>query len=364
MRSIVNVLGGSGKVIQSAIIPGILECSNHNVLSVTSNDALKGIEKCVLSGMYNTEYPILVQDGYTDTLDNFCNTMEQANVRVGVISSQSILFKEMILNGNGGIWFSACRENLYKVYIPVMEKYITEPTHIYVFDNDENIISKARELCQNSYINFHKCVIHSVCSSSYYDHTAKAVYLENGKECLMIFPPDIPDLKTVFKSNPIWGRAEFKFTTSDEAFRYYKMWKLLGINAIHTLASVKAYINGFKSGMSLTEISNKHFSDLISEEDLLIYVRRVYSLLYEKYLATYAEVLNTPRDIYIMITQNFICGLYNMNETIGRGLDPTHPSFKSKLNQHFPMLRESNDKETLNMLDEFQDSLKLFLPNT
>ncbi len=354
MTQTINVLGGSGKVMQSAIIPGIIERSNCNVLSVTRNTSLNGINRCILSEPPGIEYPILVQKSNEKTLQSFINIMDENEIRVGVIFSESELFIEMIKRGNGGFWFSACRDNLYKIYLPAMEKYITKPTHIFVFDNDESVVIKARAVCQNPNIKFHRCIVHSVCTSIHYDYTTGTACLTNGRECMLIFPPTIPNLRNIFHSTPFWGRAEFKFASTENDFHYYVMWKLLGINAIHTLAAVKAYIIGIKTGTSsLEEISKKHFSDLISKEDLLTHALRVYTLLYDKYLAPYTETLNTYKDVYTTITQNFICGLYDLNEIIGRGLDPTHTSFQSKLDRHFSILRDSNDSETITMLDEF-----------
>lgn len=352
MQKDVMALGG-GKVMFSAIIPATLECSNMNVINVTRNKSLNGISNCIISGMCNLKYPILVANESEKTLSTVCKSMSQNDVRVGIIPKDTNLFTEMIEKGDGGVWFSACREGLYLTYLPIMEKYITKPTHIFVFDNDETIVEKAKEICQNTNIKIHKCIIHSVCSEINYDYAEGAMYLTSGKECMLVFPPDAPNMTDLFKGSPIFGRAEFKFTTSKEAYHYYSMWKPLGINAMHTLASVVAYVKGTKKGIPFADISSKRFSELIPREDLCTFILRVYSLLYDKHLAPYAKTVGAHKDTYVTITKSFIDGLYDMNETIGRGLDPQQSSFDSKLKQHFPLLKDSEDQETIIMLNEF-----------
>lgn len=344
---------GSGKIPLSALAPTISESTNYFTIVIARNPMLIGINECHLDGAHNTNYPIMVADEKEASLSEFINRMKQQGVKVGVVSSDSDIYTEAIKAGDGKIWFSACREGLYLTYLPLLEKAITKPTHIFVFDNDQTIVDKARALCSNPNIYFHKCIVHSVCSSIDFNYDEQVVHLMCGKECFLVFPPDAISLASDFKTNPLFRRSEIKFTDSENAFYFYTLWKPVGINALHTLASVKAYVEGTRHGYSLVEISNHAFADFVSESGMLDYLIRVYSRLYDKMLNPYAEAVQASKDTYIDISAGFIKGLYRLNELIGRGLDPSHSSFDSKIERHFPILRESDDAETMAMLDSF-----------
>lgn len=350
----VPVFGGS-KVGESALVPGINESSDSHSIIIVRNEALKGIKKCKLCGMLNEEYPIMYVDDNEDSLSNFCDKMDRDNIRVGVIPKDHILFDEVLKICDGGIWFSACREGLYETYIPLMEKNITKETHILVFDNDEKIVQKAKEQCQNPNINIHRCIIHSVCSSQKYDYDKQEVLLTSGKECILVLPPEVSEIKEIFNCSILNGRTEFIFTDTEAEFKFFELWKPICINAMHTLAAVKAYIKGVDTGMTLEEISVKKFSDIISKEEMLNYVLRIHSLLYDKYLKPYVDMLQVGIDIGEMQTKRFISDLYELQETIERGLNPKNSSFDSKLERHFPLLESSGDIETVKMLDKFRN---------
>lgn len=357
--SIINVLG-AGKISFSALIPSTFDGADNYVLVATTNGSLNGICKCIFDNIPNMEYPIMYANNAINSLAIFCNDMEQANVRVGVIPTAHELFLEMIKNGNGGIWFSACREGLYVTYLPLMENYITKPTHIFVFDNDEAIVKKAKETCKNPYIHIHRCIIHSVCSSVRYDYINHAAYLTSGKECLLVFPPEVSEMKSLFKDDPLNGRTEFVFTDSESAFHFYELWKPICINALHTLAAVKAYHKGLSKEMTFQEISTRCFSDFISKDDMLSYILHIQSLLYDKHLAPYAESVQADKDTCAGVTIRFISSLYESQEIIGRGLDVNHSSFDSKLASHFPLLKSSEDFETINLLNAFEKALNIY----
>ena len=160
-------------------------------------------------------------------------------------------------------------------------------------------------------------------------------------------------MRSIFKSNPFFGRAEFRFTESEDEFKFYELWKPLGINVLHTLAAIKAYVNGANQGLTLAETAKKKFSDVVSEQETLEHVLRVYSLFYDKYLAPYTYTMQITKEELVPITTEFIKGLFNLDETVGRGLDPKHSSFDSKKKRHFLYLRESGDQETVSILEEF-----------
>lgn len=350
-----NVLGilGAGKVTFSAITPAIIERTNMETLLTTRGSSYEGINNCILYNMEDLQYPFMAADNSFKTLSAFRNEMNQNGVRVGIIPASSDFFTEMVKQGNGGIWFSACREGLYETYLPIMENLIDKPTYIFVFDNDENIAKKAKERCRNSNIHILKCILHSVCSAIEYNCEKHTVHAVCGKECLLVFPPEAWEFRSLFKSNPFFGRADFRFTDSEDAFKFFELWKPLGINVLHTLASVKAYVEGANRGITLTETAQRRFSDAVSEQETLDHTLRVFSLFYDKFLAPYAYTMQTTKEKLVSITTEFVKGLFDLEETVGRGLDPKHPSFNSKLMRHFPYLRESGDQETINMLDEF-----------
>lgn len=351
-KSEVNVLG-DGKIGLSAMATTVYERTDRDALLAGRRKSYKGINKCILCNIQDTGYPIMVADDSYKTLPSFRHEMQQNGVRVGIIFADSDLFIEMVKQGNGGVWFSACREGLYETYLPIMEKLIDKPTDIFVFDNDEDIVKEARKRCRNPNIRILKCILHSVCSSIEYNREEHAARLVCGKECLLVFPPEAWELRSIFKSNPFFGRAEIRFTESEDEFKFYELWKPLGINVLHTLASIKAYVKGVNQGLTLEETAKKQFADVVSEQETLEHVLRVYSLFYDKFLAPYTYTMQITKEELISITTEFIKGLFKRGETVGRGLDPEHSSFDSKLKRHFSYLRESGDQETVSILEEF-----------
>ena len=353
-QSIIYVLGDK-KIPLSAFIPAIIESSNKTILLASRNNLLDGIDLCILDNLNNMDYQIQFAHNDFNSLDSFLNDMKNHEKRAGVISYNSPLFLDMIESGNGGIWFSACREGLYETYLPIIEPHITKPTHICVFDNDTNIVNNAKENCRNPNIHFHQCIIHSVCSDIRYDYKEHAVHLTSGKECLLVFPPSMRYLNSEFEFNPFFNRADFQFTTSDYEFLFYAKWKMIAINALHTLAAVKAYMVGLQNGLSLSQISKECFSSFVSKDEMLKYLLKIHSLLYDKHLIPYAKYVKLSKDDSIRSATIFLEGLYNHQETIGRGLNVIHTSFNSKITSHFPLLKSANDLETITMLDNFLD---------
>ena len=211
-----NVLGilGNGKVVHSALAPAVTERTDMDTLLTTRNNSYEGTNNCILCSIQDTQYPFMVADNSFKTLSSFRNVMRQNGVRVGIIPANSTLFTELVKQGNGGIWFSACREGLYETYLPVMEKLIDKPTYIFVFDNDENIVKIARERCRNSNIHILKCILHSVCSTIEYNREKHTAHVVCGKECLLVFPPEAWEFSSIFKSNHFLVISEFRFTYS------------------------------------------------------------------------------------------------------------------------------------------------------
>lgn len=352
-KSIMMYLG-TGGVTLSALAWTIYERTKmDSLLAGRTIPYAGGINNCILCNMQDTAYPFMVADDSYNTLASFYEEMKQNGIRVGVISLNSVLFEEMVKEGNGGLWFSACREGLYETYLPIMEKLIDRPTHIFVFDNDENIVKEAKRRCKNANIHIVRCILHSVCNAKDPNPEQHAVHLVCGEECLLVFPPEAREFRSLFKSNPFFGRAEVVFTDSEEQFKFYELWKPLGINVLHTLACVKAYTKGSHQGLTLDEIAEKKFSDVISEQEVLEHALRVYSLLYSKYLSPYTQVMQITGEELVLSSEKFLRGLFRLEDTVGRGLNPEHSSFDSKLARHFPYLRESGDLETVRMLDEF-----------
>lgn len=197
-KKIVNVLG-TAKVVMGAIAPAIIENSNCQVLIATTHDSYNGINKCILDGNIHMEYPIMYADDSQKSLDSFLHKMKDNNIRVGIININSPLFSQMIEEGNGGIWFSACRDGFILKYLPILEKKITQTTNICSFDNDKSIVEDAKSLYNNPEIRLHKCIIHSVCSAVRFDYKEQTVYVECGKECQLFFPPETVSFKIIGK---------------------------------------------------------------------------------------------------------------------------------------------------------------------
>ena len=333
----------SGKVVQSALIPMLLENTDSLVFVTTTTEKFMGISSIGFNGMPELDYRILYA-GDNDTLDVLKSRMIEHEVRVAIINIHYPIFQELIELGNGGVWLSACRDGIF-MYLDLFQDKISKPTTVLCFDNDATLVQAAIEKNKNKYINIEKCVVHSVCSQVDYDDNKQQATLCAGKECLVIFPPSALFFREFLKNhNPLTNkRTQLRFTQTDDEFRFYSMAKLINVNAIHTLICCIAYVEGVTSGYMPSQIASMQINQLLREDSMMRIISDVHSKLYQYYLAAIGDKLNESYDIHLAVMQSFISLLFSSGEKVSRGLDIASPSYANKTQRHFPLLKGIND---------------------
>lgn len=334
-----NFVLSTSKLSLYAIIPMLLEYSANLVLIATTNNKLKSM---VAVHADDFDYPIMYADD-EDSLDAFVKKMIENKVRVGIIHINHPLFKEMMKQGNGRTWFSACRSGLF-TYIPLIKEYATKPMDILCFDNDKTLIDKAKAICADSKINIYKCVAHSVCSAVEYDMANRLIKLSGGKEAYFYFPPEAKKAAS-YLYNPreaISKHAQLRFAEDAVEFQFYIHAKMIDINAIHTMICALAYIEGNKKGIPLAEIPTMRFSELLDKIDTQRVINEIHESLYDKYLQPVAIQLGERKEVHSWLTAEFVDYLFSSaEETVGRGLDCRDDSYIAKLEQHMSLLKST-----------------------
>lgn len=332
-----NFVLSTGKLVLYAIIPMLLEYSSDPILVATTSTQL---EDMVTIHACEFEYPIMyAHNEYT--LDEFIEKMNSNNIRVGIIHTSNPLFKEMVQQGNGSIWYSACRDGIFS-YLSQIKEYATKPTDILCFDNDMSLINKAKAICAGSTINVYKCVAHSICSAVEYDVTHRLVKLYGGNECYLYFPPEAKELAS-YLYNPkeaISKHAQLRFSENATEFLFYTNAKMIDVNALHTMVCALAYIEGNKKGFTLDVIPTMHYSALLDKTVTQCFINNLHSLLFEKYLQPTAMQLGENKIFHSQLAFEFVEYLFSSTEeTVGRGLDCRTNTYIAKLNQHMPILK-------------------------
>lgn len=294
-----------------------------------------------------------------ETLDGFIEKMISNNIRVGVINISNPLFKGMIKQANGAVWYSACRDGIFS-YLPLIKEHTTEPTDIFCFDNDISLINKAKAMCVGSTISVYKCVAHSICSAVKYDITHRTVKLYGGNECYLYFPPEAQKLAShLYNPKTAMSKhAQLRFSSNATEFTFYTNAKMIDINALHSMVCVLAYVNGSKSGLAMDAISTMHFADLLDKTATQQFINKLHSELFNKYLQSTAMQLGENIAFHSQLAFEFIDYLFSSTEeTVGRGLDCQTNSYIAKLNQHMPLLKSIEDTYVAEIFNDFN---KLF----
>ena len=336
----------------SAVVPETVKSTGKKVLVITRKPVWQEITACHLGGELDESYPVTYADEDAKSLDDFLKRMDMERVQVGIIDIKHPIFEKVI--NCAELWFAACRDGLVKTYLPLISDKVNAPIDIVSFDNDASIIELAKKQCSNPLIHFHKGVAHSVGVLEQFDCDNAIVRVSCGSECVFILPQSAKHYARDFHNDLLWGRAHWIFTETEEEFNLYACFKKICINGPHSMSAVYASIKGVEAGLSLKEVVNKKWNEVVPLEELLDFVLRIEDILYDKYLAESEHILQFDRELCRLMTTHFIEGLYKLpGETIGRALDPESATFKTKVEQHLTLLRSSADQEVSNLLDAY-----------
>ena len=341
---------GTSKLNLYAVVPMLLDYTSGFILVVTGNNKFENVS--TISSNYS-RYDVLSSEMGDDDINDFISKMKSKQIRVGVINSSHPLFNQVLKISNGSIWFSACRERIFE-YLSHLKNYTDLPTQIFCFDNDENMINKAKIQFEKYNIEVIQCVAHSICSHMSPPNDGKII-LSGGNECFLFFSP-----KAKFFANhleyPIISKWEqLRFSNTDAEFSFYPRAKIVNINAIHTFLCIMAYVEGYQNNISLRNISTMCFSELIDQKYTIDVISNLHSLLFEKHLKPYVQISGNDQILNITVTTSFIKYLFSHNEIVGRGLNKDDSSYFAKLKRHLPILESVNDPKTNEYINKFNN---------
>lgn len=348
----------TSKVCLYALVPMALEHTSRIILVATTSDKFANTERIAVDETHEHDYTIMYARDER-SLEEFVAKMNSSGVRVGLIPTSSSLFLEMIRSGDGEYWFSACRDGIF-TYANKMKEYIKKPTTILCFDNDEEMVERAKAICTQSNLMVYKCVVHSVCFCEIFDEKQKTVKLLGGDECVLYFPPEVLEIKKYLLYDPhkaISRRVQLRFTETPEEFEFHKIAKMIDVNALHTMVCVAAYVEGHEKGIEMDKIPDMKISSILDKSGTLKVIMKLHSEMFDKYLGETAMLLNVNKEVHSTIAHDFTDCLFTKNEIVGRGLDHRAASFDSKQNLHFPLLSSVEDTYVQTLLDAFK---KLF----
>lgn len=343
---------GTGPITFGALIPTVCSTTDKDVIVFTRNEAWRKISKCRLTGGIEEIYAVTYADKTVQSLDELLQKMRKSGSRVAIVDVNHKIADEVLRKDN--LFFSACRTGITDTYLPRIMDLKNEQKEIVLFDNDKSILKTAKNVCTNPFIHLQKATVHCVCVLDDFNYEDATVTYTRSSEAIIVFPPEMISYEKVFRENIFDNPVQLIFTKTMEEYECYLKWKLICINAIHSLCCVKAYLRGHEIGLSIQQTAEMAWNDVISVEELLKHALRVESILYKKYIKKYESIMDMDETLCKYMTMNFIKGLYSFpKETIGRGLMPGHVSYSSKVESHFPLLKSSEDMETVEIMDAF-----------
>lgn len=351
------IIGGTGKISVGVLTPVFLKDTNKTIILITTSEKYKEITKVEIKDHPELSYTIFYAPQDIEDLESLLMVMGNKGIRVVVVNVKHKVFKELVARNDICTWYMACREGIF-FYLSFLIQPGEVHKQIISFDNDYAMVNKAKELAKGTNISVCKAVIHSVCSSAQVNDENRSVELVVSDECWMVFPPEVYYIKYIMdsKQHMFARRALMYFTKLQEEFQYWLLAKKIDINALHTLLSAVAYVEGYKKGLDKDEVAIMRYEDVISKEAVWPMLCRTHEILYNLYLREYAQKCGDNLDLHRFRLQRFIDGLFDSAvDTVGRGLNFSADGWKSKLSDHIPLLRSSEDVEVIRILDNFNE---------
>lgn len=361
MESIRNFLAlGTAKVLFA--FAWAITGNASNYVELWSNSG-KYAEATSVKNMDHAEcdFPVCSLSGHFDLQEMFTE-MTEAGTQVAICNATEEKLLELISCSKTMAIFSACREGLLTTYMPILEK-INRKIDVFVLDNDNTIVDRAKALCKNGLVSFHQAVIHAVCSNVEFDKKHGTITLTADNSVDVVFPPEALWLKDhiIDTSQSLFSsRARFKFCESPTEFEYFCKSKIIDVNGIHTLISLAVYHKGLKEGVSLKKIADSTFADYISLDELLKIASTGHSKMY-KSLITNTERMKEYEEeegVHQEIMKCFVRRTYDSRDKIKRGVDFEDAESVKKMHRHLEYLKWIIDPEVQNILYEVLTYLK------
>lgn len=349
-----NMLLGTAKVGLSTLIPMMKHIPNAYATVVSRSNALSECRTVEYRGHPELNYelnPILSKRPY-ESVDALFNEGD-----VVIISSKDKEFEELLFHSETNLIFSACREGLLTEYMPFLEK-ADHPIIVISVDNDDTIINRAKQLCNNRNVKFYRAIIHSVCSEMVYDKVNKKVILIAEKDAEIVFPPELSHLEEKFKAegfDEFFARIRLHFPEDENEYEIFKHAKVIDINAIHSLLTLPCYIRGLEQGRTVDEIASAPFDVFLSLDEAVDLAKKAHSEMFGMLAKNYGHCgqdFEAARLAHEARMLRFVNLLYTSNEIVQRGIDLNNELSIKKLRYHTEYLNKVSEGGVKYYVDE------------
>lgn len=355
------LLLGLSKICAGGLIPSILENSKINII-VLSGKTVQHVdviehEKCVFS--YScTQFP------ENTSYDEFIERAEsEQTTRVFSLHIESInvIIRPLILNKKLFSCISSAREGILSYLVAFRKSDIDLPVDIICMDNSSTTIEQARHLCKSlelHNISISQGVTHIVCSNMEVKDGHIFVNID-PLLLLTIFPPEVAMLEKYFRvEHQLRSMYQLRFAKSSGEFEYLCRCKLVDVNVIHTVICMIAYCQANSEGITMVDAAKMPIGSILSE-DVIPDIMEIHDMLYDKYLAAFAEKIGEQKRNHSLETLLFLKHFITADELIGRGLK-AEKSYEreEKLERHLKLLRAIDYQPVNKLIQDYLDLIK------
>lgn len=367
----VIVVLSTAKLNLAAVVPMLLEQTNHKIIIVTTKncesvDGFLKVNVTERTGGFNYSIKCL---NTREAYDLFLNMDEE---RVGIINGDSVLFEKVIADSE--FIFSACRKGVssYIEKINCMHWAAHDTKVVEILDNDSTIAEIAKKINTHQSLLIASATVHCICLLD--KEEDNWFFLTCGEDRDFYFSPDGFSFRKACNGKKLLeSKYLLRFAKTDEEYLFYREAKLVDINAIHSVLCVLCYVGEINAGKSCKDVADSTIDQILEYEfaiSVALYVHRklYYDLvcsISEKYQMGAFEYLYEEEE-HAKKCQNFIKTLFERHDIVGRGLDPAKKEdFKIKKRRHLDYIAKC--METINepraiwikrVLSEFEQILE------
>lgn len=351
-------LSGAGQLNKAAITPFALRRTNEKVVIITTKEVPEEIQTVTLTETIGTSkyklYPI-------KTAENWQFFMEHDINGAALVSRDNPMIFDILADCN--MIFSACREGTGD-YVELFNKVsFNENTALFVVDNNPQCYQIAKEKNANPRLTVVDVTIHAVCTQL---KPPDQVYTLHSPLDLVFSPEALPWKKYFKLFNSQRFNYSILFTESPVEYEVGCKIKLGTVNGVHSYVCVDCYENGVRNGMDVVSIAKTPIGDLSNKTVIIEEIKLIFDLVLNDILSPYNdEEKKMLSNIYEFqdrwkITLDFINHLFDGDENVGRGLDPSKETdFAAKKERHLMYLLKILQTQLENTSISHRDRLML-----
>ena len=349
---------GAGRLAFGSVVPTMRNFDKDALIFVISSFAKSSnLERVLFDTDDRKPYDVIsVSDDNCSSVAELYSIIERTGVRTVIIKESSNLLKELLEDIPSDITcFSACRDGLKK-YITYFKNTVpNKKIIIHTFDNNHDLIMEASRMCSDN-ITIYEGMVHCVCSREVYSKSGSTVTISCHKKSMLFISSKYKGFKKLF-SNPLIRDQRLKaFHIPEGCDKEYFEMKKAGVNTFHTILCILAIVKGIEKGLSIEDILDAGFTDILDTSQYLKIVENAYNDIYDKILKPIEVKIGDELIISKEITLDFVHSLVRpeSSEKVKRGLNPLKSDFRDKLKYQEDTLECIEDECFVEVYNEFK----------